>query len=50
MLYCSICLFTKIEPVYAVTVINGQAVCLDCTGYVQGGEHRRALTLVGGPR
>lgn len=41
---CSICLFVGgTVPVRRVTVINGQAVCPEHSGLVQGGEHRAAL-------
>lgn len=45
-LFCAICLFSAEMAQEADTVINGQAVCLDHAGYVQGGEFTRAIALV----
>jgi hypothetical protein len=44
VLYCSVCLFVR-EGVAerAVAVINGQSVCEDHMGYVQGEPHSRAI-------
>jgi hypothetical protein len=44
VLYCSVCLFVR-EGVAerAVAVINGQSVCEDHMGYVQGEPHTRAI-------
>ena len=58
-LCCSLCMFLPVsyaEPQPAVTVINGQAVCLKHVDHVRGGEHEvslrdayrpRATTVVG---
>jgi hypothetical protein len=46
VLACSLCLFTRTEANAAVTVLNGQAVCEDHLGYVQGGDHFIALRTV----
>ena len=46
MLDCAICLFTvEGRANEADTVINGQAVCMDHAGYVQGGDFTRAIAL-----
>lgn len=44
---CAICLFVvgNGEARLADTTINGQAVCLEHIGYVQGGSHAVALNL-----
>jgi len=46
-LYCCLCLHARAGTANdAVTVINGQAVCYDHMGYVQGGQFTIALGLV----
>jgi hypothetical protein len=45
-LYCALCYFVRSDAEEAVTVINGQAVCDDHLGYVQGGVFTQALILV----
>lgn len=42
-LYCCICLHLRETASEAYTVMNGQAVCEDHTGYVQGGLFTAAL-------
>lgn len=42
-LLCSLCLHLFTNPSDAVTIINGQAVCMDHLGYVQGGTWSMAL-------
>ena len=45
-LFCAICLHVGGgEAQEADTIINGQAVCLDHAGYVQGGLFTQALAL-----
>jgi hypothetical protein len=46
-LFCCICLHhIQLGDGHAQTIINGQAVCLDHAGYVQGGsDFNRALSL-----
>jgi len=47
MLSCSLCLFTRTGVANeAATIINGQAVCEDHMGYVQGGSFSVALATV----
>jgi hypothetical protein len=46
--YCSICLYDTKSTAHEqkeliLTVINGQLVCDDHAGYVQGGAHAHAL-------
>jgi len=45
-LWCCLCLHTREDPSEAETIINGQAVCMDHAGYVQGGIFTQALILV----
>jgi hypothetical protein len=45
-LKCVFCFFVRKEPVQALTVMNGQAVCYNHSYYVQGGEFMRALTII----
>jgi hypothetical protein len=49
-LWCALCLFNEPasagDVANADTIINGQAVCLDHTGYVQGGDFSQALALL----
>jgi hypothetical protein len=46
-LYCCLCLHSRDgEAAEAETVINGQAVCYDHMGYVQGGLFSQALTTI----
>jgi hypothetical protein len=46
-LYCCLCLHSGAEVAkHACTVINGQAVCYEHMGYVQGGKFSAALGLV----
>ena len=43
-LICCLCLFARTGAASpADTIINGQAVCIDHAGYVQGGEFSSAL-------
>jgi hypothetical protein len=46
-LYCSLCLHAREGLASAAaTIINGQAVCYDHMGYVQGGSWSLALSTV----
>lgn len=45
-LICALCMFTREDPNEAETIINGQAVCEDHGGYVQGERFSVALGLL----
>ena len=47
VLYCCLCLHVREGVASAAdTIINGQAVCYDHMGYVQGGAFSAALAIV----
>lgn len=45
-LLCAFCLFTREDAEEAVTVLNGQAVCMDHEPHAQGGDHALALVRI----
>jgi len=48
-LYCAFCLKVRKNDLNrAVTIINGQACCMDHMYYVQGGEYNRILAIIEG--
>lgn len=57
-LYCCICMHLPVDKIpednggniEASTIINGQAVCVNHTGHVQGGKFTDALIMAKGLR
>jgi len=46
VLYCAICYFVRQGvPNPAIVVLNGQSVCEEHEGYVQGDPHASAIAL-----